>query len=180
MDVSLSELRELVMDREAWCAAIHGVAKSWTRLNDWTELNWMMLKLKLQYFGHLWEDLTPWKRFWCWERLKAGGEWDERGWKSCMALLTWWTWVWPSSRTWWWTGKPGMLQSMGSQKVRHNWATELNSLKMLGRPNRPIFQTKYIHWALVFKFYFWPLIINLSQIDSFLQNLTTRYKIPIS
>ena len=54
--LNLSELRELVMDREAWRAAIHGVAKSRTRLSDWNELNWtelMMLKLKLQYFGHL-------------------------------------------------------------------------------------------------------------------------------
>ena len=53
MSVNLSELRELVIDREAWRAAIHGVAKSRTRPSDWTELNWMMLKLKLQYFGHL-------------------------------------------------------------------------------------------------------------------------------
>ena len=62
----------------------------------------------------------------CWERLKAGGEQDERGWDGWMASPTQWTWVWINSRSWWWTGKPGMLQSMGSQRVRHNWATELN------------------------------------------------------
>ena len=67
-----------------------------------------------------------WKRHWCWERLKAGREGDHRGWDDWMASLTWWTWVWVSSRSRWWTGKPGMLQSMGSQRVRHDWATELN------------------------------------------------------
>ena len=72
------------------------------------------------------EELTHWKRPWCWERLKAGGEEDDRGWDGWMASLTQWTWVWTSSRSWWWTGKPGLLQSMGSQRVGHNWATELN------------------------------------------------------
>ena len=66
------------------------------------------------------KELTPWKRPWCWERLKAGGEGDDRRWDGWMASLTRWTWVWESSRSWWWTGKPGVLQSMGSQRVRHN------------------------------------------------------------
>ena len=60
------------------------------------------------------------------ERLKAGGEGDDRGWDGWMAWVTQWTWVWASSRSWWWTGSPGVLQSMGSQTVRHDWATELN------------------------------------------------------
>ena len=64
---------------------------------------------------------------WCWERLKAGGEGDDRGWDSWMASPTRWTWVWVSSGSWWWTGKPGVLQFMGSQSVGHDWATELNS-----------------------------------------------------
>jgi len=72
------------------------------------------------------KELTPWKRLWCWERLKAGGEGDDRGWDGWMASPTLWTWVWASSRRWWWTRKPGMLQSMGSQRVGHYWATELN------------------------------------------------------
>ena len=63
---------------------------------------------------------------WCWERLKAGGEGNDRGWNSWMASPTWWTWVYVSSGSWWWTGKPGMLQSMGSQRVGHDWVTELN------------------------------------------------------
>ena len=72
------------------------------------------------------EELTHQKRPWCWERLKVGGEGDDTGWDGWMASLTQWTWVWVSSRSWWWTGKPGMLQSMGSQRVRHDWVTELN------------------------------------------------------
>ena len=72
------------------------------------------------------EELTHWKRPWCWERLKAGGKEDNREQYGWMASLTRWTRVWASSRSWWWTEKPGMLQSMGSQRVRHDWATELN------------------------------------------------------
>ena len=72
------------------------------------------------------KELTHWKRLWCWERLKAGGEGDDRGWDGWMASPTWWTWVWVNSGSWWWTGRPGVLQSMGSQRVRHDWVTELN------------------------------------------------------
>ena len=72
------------------------------------------------------KELTHWKRPWCWERLRAGGEGDDRGWDGWMASLTWWTWVWVNSRSWWWTGRPGMLQLQGSQRVRHDLATELN------------------------------------------------------
>ena len=71
------------------------------------------------------KELTHLKRPWCWEGLKVGGEGDDRGWDGWMASPTWWTWVWVSSRSWWWPGRPGVLQSMGSQKVTHNWATEL-------------------------------------------------------
>ena len=72
------------------------------------------------------EELTHLKRPWCWERLRVRGEGDNRGWDGWMASLTWWTWVWVNSRIWWWTGKPGVLQSMGSQRVRDDWGTELN------------------------------------------------------
>ena len=72
------------------------------------------------------EELTHWKRPWEWERLKAKGEGDDRGWDGCMASPIWWTWIWACSSNWWWTGKSGVLQSMGSQRVRHDWVTELN------------------------------------------------------
>ena len=61
------------------------------------------------------EELTHLKRSWCWERLKAGREGDDRVWDGWMASLTQWTWVWVNSRSYWWTGRPGVLQSMGSQ-----------------------------------------------------------------
>ena len=69
-------------------------------------------------------ELIHWKRSWCWERLKAGGEGDDRGWDSWMASLIQWTWVWASSGRWWRTGKLGGLQSLGSKRVRHDWVTE--------------------------------------------------------
>ena len=72
------------------------------------------------------EELTHWKRLWSWEKLMVGGEEDDRGWDGWMASSTWRTCVWVGSGSWWWTGKPGMLQSMGLQKVGHEWVTELN------------------------------------------------------
>ena len=66
------------------------------------------------------EELTHWKRLWCWEGLGEGGERDDRAWDGWMASLTGWTWVWVNSRSWWWTGRPGVLQFMQSQRVRHN------------------------------------------------------------
>ena len=78
------------------------------------------------------EELTPWKRSWCWEGMKVGGEGDDKGWDGWMASPTQWTWVWASSGNWWKIEKPGVLQSMGSQTVRHDWATELNTLDVPG------------------------------------------------
>ena len=72
------------------------------------------------------EELTHWKRPWCWERLKAGGEGDDRGWDAWMASPTQWTWVWVNSGSWWGTGRTSALQSVGSQRVGHDWVTELN------------------------------------------------------
>ena len=72
------------------------------------------------------KELTHLKRPWCWERLRAGGEGDNRGWDGWMASPTQWTWVWVNSRSWWWTGRTGVLHSMGLQRVGHAWATELN------------------------------------------------------
>ena len=73
-----------------------------------------------------WSELTHFKRPWCWKRLKVGEEGDDRGWDGWMASLTRWAWIWLNSGCWCWTGKPGVLQSVGSQRVGHDWVTELN------------------------------------------------------
>ena len=89
-------------------------------------LEGLMLKLKLQYFDHLMRRTDSLEMTLMPERLKVGGEGDNRGWDGWMTSLTRWTWVWTGSGSWWWTGKPVMLQSMGSQGVGHYWATVLN------------------------------------------------------
>ena len=82
------------------------------------------------YTWAIWcKELTHLKRPWCWERLKAGGEGDNKGWVGWMASPTLWTWVRASFGSWWWIGKPGVLQSTGSQRVGDDWATERNWLK---------------------------------------------------
>ena len=91
----------------------------------WCSLEGLMLRLKLNPLATSREELTHWKRPWCWEGLGAGGEGDNRGWNSWMASPTQWTWVWVNFGCWWWTGRPGVLQFMGSQRIWHNWATEL-------------------------------------------------------
>ena len=79
------------------------------------------------------KELTHLKRPWCWQRLKAGGEGDKRGWDGWMASPTRWTWVWVNSRSWWWTGRPGVLWFMGSKRDGHDWATKLNWTEQEGR-----------------------------------------------
>ena len=91
-------------------------------INPKYSLEQMMLKLKCQYLVTWYEEPTHWKIPWCWERLKAGGEGDGREWDGWMASLNQWTWVWAHTGRLWRTGKPGMLQSKGSQRVRHDWA----------------------------------------------------------
>ena len=98
-----------------WVNSSHEVAK--------------VLEFQLQHQAFQWcKELTHWKRPWCWERLNAGGEGNDRGWGGGMASLTEWTWVWVRSGSWWWTGRPGVLQTMGSLRVGHNCATELNQV----------------------------------------------------
>ena len=86
----------------------------------------IMLRLKVEYFATSCKKLTYWKRPWCWEGLRAGGEGDDRGGNGLMASLTLCTWVWVNSRSWWWTGRLGVLQFIGLQIVRHDWVTKLN------------------------------------------------------
>ena len=88
-------------------------------------LEGMILKLKLQYFGHLMGRVDPLeKTLMLW--LGAGREGDDRGWDGWMESPTLWKWDWVNSRSWWWTGRPGLLKFMGLQRVGHNWETELN------------------------------------------------------
>ena len=94
-------------------------------------LEGMMLKLKLQYFGHLTQrvdslEKTHAGRDWGQEEKGAGGKGDDRGWDGWMASPPRWTWVWVNSGRWWWTRRPGVLRFMGSQRVGHDWVTELN------------------------------------------------------
>ena len=106
-------------------------------VNFWFQDTFKLLKLLrvLNYWFQNWnsntlanscEELTHWKRLWCWEGLGAGGEGDDRGWDGWMASLTGWMWVWVNSGSWWWTGRPGVLRVMGSQRVGQHWVTELN------------------------------------------------------
>ena len=96
-------------------------------INPEYSLEGLMLKLKLQYFGHLMQRAFHWKRPWCWERLRAGGEEDDRECDGWMVSPTQWTWVCINSRSWWWTGRPGVLQSMGRKDTTEqlNWTEPL-------------------------------------------------------
>ena len=88
-------------------------------------LEGMMLKLKFPYFGHLMWRVDSLEKTLMWEGLAPRGDRDERGWDGWMASVTRWTWVWATSRSWWWTGRPGMLRFTGSQRIGHNWVTDL-------------------------------------------------------
>ena len=90
------------------------------KINPKYSLEGLMLKPKLQYFGHLMRRASPW----FWERLRAEGGEGSREWDGWMASLMQWTWTWANSGRWWGTGRPGVLQSMGSWRVGHDWVTE--------------------------------------------------------
>ena len=94
-------------------------------------LEGLMLTLKLQYFGHLMGRADSFEKTLMLGGIGgAGGEGDDRGWDGWMASPIWWTWVWVNSRSWWWTGRPGMLLFMGSQRGRHDWTAELTAWLM--------------------------------------------------
>ena len=105
-------------------------------------LEGLMLKLKFQIFGHLMRRADSFEKT-CWERLRAGGEGDDRGWDGWMASLT--QWVWVHSGSWWWTGRPGVLGSMGLQRVGVHWATELTELNWWLWVN--VWTLLYITWV---------------------------------
>ena len=89
-------------------------------------LEGLMLKLKLQNFGHLMRRTDSFETTLRLGKIEGGKRRGYRGWDGWMASLTWWKWVWVRLGSWWWTGKLGMLQSMGSHRVSHDWPTELN------------------------------------------------------
>ena len=105
-------------------------------------LEGLMLKLNSDSLVTWCEKLTHWKRLWCWERLKLGGEGDDRGWDGWILSVTRWTWVWAGSGTWWWTGRPGVLQSMGSQRV--DTTEQVNRTEYLYRWENKIQWKKHI------------------------------------
>ena len=108
-------------------------------------LEGLMLKLKLQYFGHLMRRADSLEKSLMLGKIEGRRRrGDDRGWDGWMASPTQWTWVWVGSRSWWWTGTPGVLRFMGLQRVRHNWATELNWTE---QPNKNI-NIYVLKWCL--------------------------------
>ena len=108
------------------------------------------------------KELTRWKRPWSWERLKAEG--DNRGCNGWMASPTRWTWVWASSGSWWWTGRPGVLQSMWLQRVGHDWVTKLMSFTTgLGKKASACLYIYSLNAFSVFFFYVHKLLIILNK-----------------
>ena len=113
--VKLLDLRE----KEKSAESIH-------KKNKWLDKKEIRLSSKFGSIHTSCEELTHWKRPWCWEGLGAGGEGDDRGWDGWMASLTRWTWVWVNSGSWWWTGRPGVLWFMGSQS--RTWLSDWTEL----------------------------------------------------
>ena len=120
-------------------------------------LEGMMLKLKLQYFGHLMWRVDSLEKTLILGGIGAGGEGDNRGWNGWMASLTWCTWIWVNSGSWWWTGRPGVLRFIGSQRVGHDWRTGLNWTELKAKDennilyviladliHRAMFSTKFV------------------------------------
>ena len=126
------------------CGEVHSWCFCWRRLLrvPWTarrsnqsilreisprcSLEGLMLKLKLQYFDHLMRRADSFEKILMLGKIEGRRRRGDRGWDCWMASSTQWTWVCVKSGRWWWTGRPGMLQFMGSQRVRHDWVTEPN------------------------------------------------------
>ena len=105
------------------CKEIQPVHSKGDQSCDFFGRNDAKAETPIPWFPHA--ELTHWKRPWCWEGLGAGGEGDNRGWDGWMASPTQWTRIWVDSGSWWWTGRPGVLRFMGPQRVRYDWATQL-------------------------------------------------------
>ena len=118
---------------ELWCwrrlVRVPWTARGWNQsilkeISPEYSLEGLMLKMKLQYFGHLMQSTDSFEKTLMLGKIEGRRRWDDRGWDAWLASLTRWTWVWASSRSWWWIGKPGMLQSMGLQRTRHDWTDD--------------------------------------------------------
>ena len=117
-----------------------------------------MLKLKLQYFGHLMQRVDSLEKTLMLGGIGAGGEGDDRGWDGWMASLPQRTWVWVNSGSWWQTGRPGMLWSIGLQRVRHDWATELTDWHALSICNVQINTAYTLRWDEAFTTKSWSYL----------------------
>ena len=138
-------------------------------LQDQTSKSWKKSTLAIHWNDWCWswssntlapwfEEVTHWKRPWYWGSLKAGGEGDDKGWDGWMTSLTQWTWVWGNSGRWRRTGRPGMLQSTGLQRVGRDWVTELRWI--VRRSNKSILKEishEYSLEGLMLKHQYWPL-----------------------
>ena len=117
-------------------------------------------------------------------KMKVGGEGDDKGWDGWMASLTQWTWVWVNSRSWWWTGRPGMMQSMGSQRVRQDWVTELNwTDRFLGLFSNLLdqnlgFGSSTLYCNKIFRIFSWLMKVESGDFISFLL-FTAESPIPL-
>ena len=125
------------------------------KISPGISLEGLMLKLKLQYFGHLMRRVDSLRKTLMLKGI-GGRRRRDRGWDGWMSSLTWCTWVWVNSRSWWWTGSPGVLWFMRSQRVGHDWATELNWYNIY-IPLSDLLHS--VWWALV-------LSISLEQIQA--------------
>ena len=102
-------------------------------INPQYSLEELMLKLKLQYFGHLMRRTDSLEKTLMLGKPKVGGERNNRGWDGWMESLIQWTWVWVNSGSWWWIGRPCVLQYMGLQRAGHDWVSVLNWIKIIMR-----------------------------------------------
>ena len=134
LDYKNAECR-IIDDFELWCWR-RLLRVPWTtrrsnqsilkEINPEYSLEGLMLKPKFQYFGHLMWRADSLEKALMLGKIKGGGDGDDRGWTGWMGSPTQWTWVWVNSGNWWWTGSPGVLRFMRSQRLGHDWATELN------------------------------------------------------
>ena len=123
------------------------------RSNQYSDATWIFIgrtdaetEIPILWAPDAKRKLTHLKKPWCWERLKAWGEGDDRGWGGWMSSLTQWTWVWINSRSWWWTGRPGLLHSMVLRRVRHDWATQLSWTELNSKGNRDCSLKRTASW----------------------------------